>query len=154
MGGTIARIMLRWLELLINRYCCIYLVVYITCSHVRADEIDYIGNKNCGLMNFMYVYVCLCMFILNTVMKEHRSGPTILLTSALWSFYYWSFKKNTFQKIVIYFCTSVGHCCNRFCHCILYTYFRTYFLNVKWGDFQLMVSNFCIRSYSCIMDCW
>ena len=29
MGKIIARNMLRWLELLINRYCCIWLVVYI-----------------------------------------------------------------------------------------------------------------------------
>jgi hypothetical protein len=29
MGKIIARNMLSWLELLINRYCCIYLVVYI-----------------------------------------------------------------------------------------------------------------------------
>ena len=29
MGGINARNMLSWLELLINRYCCIYLVVYI-----------------------------------------------------------------------------------------------------------------------------
>ena len=29
MGVIIARSMLSWLELLINRYCCIYLVVYI-----------------------------------------------------------------------------------------------------------------------------
>jgi len=29
MGRIIARNMLSWLELLISRYCCIYLVVYI-----------------------------------------------------------------------------------------------------------------------------
>ena len=29
MGAIIARNMLSWLELLISRYCCIYLVVYI-----------------------------------------------------------------------------------------------------------------------------
>jgi len=29
MGKIIARNMLRWLELLIGRYCCIYLIVYI-----------------------------------------------------------------------------------------------------------------------------
>jgi len=29
MGKIISRKMLSWLELLISRYCCIYLVVYI-----------------------------------------------------------------------------------------------------------------------------
>jgi len=29
MGAIITRNMLSWLEILINRYCCIYLVVYI-----------------------------------------------------------------------------------------------------------------------------
>ena len=33
MGEIIARNMLSWLKLLINRYCCIYLVVYITCEN-------------------------------------------------------------------------------------------------------------------------
>jgi len=37
MGEIIARNMLSWLELLINRYCCIFFVVYIIVS-VMHDQ--------------------------------------------------------------------------------------------------------------------
>ena len=43
MGEIIARNMLSWLELLINRYCCIYLAVYIICiNDVRSSKYRFV----------------------------------------------------------------------------------------------------------------
>jgi hypothetical protein len=44
MGEIIARNMLSWLELLINRYCCIYLVVCIKWLILRLCDTELRGN--------------------------------------------------------------------------------------------------------------
>ena len=55
MGEVIARNMLSWLELLINCYCCILLVVYIiiyldvsgedAASILKVEEGNFVGDK-------------------------------------------------------------------------------------------------------------
>jgi len=66
MGETIARNMLSWLELLIKRYCCIQLVVYIIVlemhGHAKIKSSMYLTwNKflfdSIHLYNFISFYI-------------------------------------------------------------------------------------------------
>ena len=52
MGKMIARNMLSWLELLINRYCCVHLVVYIILSMMH-------GQANIRFAKTIFFFTCL-----------------------------------------------------------------------------------------------
>jgi len=59
MGEIIVRNMLSWLELLINRYCCIWLVVYIIISMMHGHtKIKFlIVYSILGFKTVFFVYV-------------------------------------------------------------------------------------------------
>jgi hypothetical protein len=68
MGVIIARNMLNWLELLINRYCCIWLVVYIFCIN---DE----WSNNYQIYSQITLYCMLrTILILITVIFNHHNN--------------------------------------------------------------------------------
>ena len=57
-GKIIARHMLSWLELLINRYCCIYLVLYITYKKKKLVlSAEGMKCKTCGIVYYAKINV-------------------------------------------------------------------------------------------------